>query len=89
MKYFVYLLVSTQTKYKNGISYVGYTNNIKKRITLHNTNKGAKFTKGKKWKLLYKKCYRSKSKAMREEYKLKNNFKLRKEIKNLYAIQKN
>ena len=87
MKYCTYLICSS---FRNKIvSYVGYTNDIEKRIRLHNSNKGAKFTRGKKWKLLYKKCYRSKNKAMREEYKLKNNYKLRKEIKNLYAIQKN
>jgi len=70
------------TKIKNRtISYVGYTNDLKKRIKLHNTNKGAKFTKGKKWRLLYYKKYESKISAMKEEYKLKKNFKLRKKIK--------
>ena len=79
MLYFVYLIVS---KAKNRtISYVGYTNDLKKRIKLHNTNKGAKFTKGKKWRLLYYKKYESKISAMKEEYKLKKNFKLRKKIK--------
>jgi len=51
MTYYVYLIVS-QVKNKT-ISYVGYTNNLLKRISLHNTSKGAKFTKGKKWKLIY------------------------------------
>jgi len=79
MNYYVYLLI---TKIKNRtISYVGYTNDLKKRIKLHNTNKGAKFTKGKKWRLLYYKKYESKISAMKEEYKLKKNFKLRKKIK--------
>ena len=80
MNYYVYLLI---TKIKNRtISYVGYTNDLKKRIKLHNTNKGAKFTKGKKWRLLYYKKYESKISAMKEEYKLKKNYKLRKKIKN-------
>ncbi|MDA9794568.1 GIY-YIG nuclease family protein, partial [Candidatus Pelagibacter sp.] len=35
------------------VTYVGYTNNIKNRILLHNSSKGAKFTKGKIWKLIY------------------------------------
>ena len=77
--YYVYLIVS---KVKNRtISYVGYTNNIKKRIKLHNESKGAKFTRGKKWKLIYYKKYKSKVKAMKEEYILKKNKKLRNEIK--------
>ena len=79
MAYFVYLIVS-KSKHKK-ISYVGYTNNINKRLNLHNNGKGAKFTRGRKWKLVYYKKYISKKKAMSEEYKLKKNFKLRKLIK--------
>ena len=79
MSFYVYLII---TKVKNKtISYVGYTNNLKNRIILHNKGKGAKFTKGKKWKLIYFKKYISKKIAMREEYILKKNYKLRKEIK--------
>ena len=79
MTFFVYLLI---TKQKNKlISYVGYTSNLQKRLKLHNTSKGAKFTKGKKWKLAYSKHYKTKSIAMSEEIKLKKNYKLRKKIK--------
>ena len=79
MLYFVYLIVS---KVKNRtISYVGYTNNIKRRLKLHNNSKGAKFTKGKKWKLVYYKSFDNKILAMKEEYKLKKNYKLRSTIK--------
>ena len=82
MKYVVYLII-TSAKNKT-ISYVGYTNNIEKRLKLHNSSKGAKFTKGKKWKLIYSQKYESKIKAMQEEYKLKKNHKLRKIIKNKF-----
>ena len=79
MKYFVYLIVcKNKQKY---LSYVGYTNNLKKRLDKHNTSKGAKFTRGRKWILAYTVSYDSKSKAMREEYKLKKNYKLRNKIK--------
>ena len=84
MKYVVYLII-TSAKNKT-ISYVGYTNNIKKRLKLHNSSKGAKFTKGKKWKLIYSQNYETKIKAMQEEYKLKKNYKLRKIIKNKYLL---
>ena len=81
MNFFVYLIIS---KDKNKtISYVGYTNNIKKRIFLHNCGKGAKFTRGRKWKLVYKQKYLSKDLAMKEEYKLKKNYYLRNKIKKL------
>ena len=79
MTYYVYLIISKIKK--KTISYVGYTNDPKKRLILHNSGKGAKFTRGRFWKLVYSKKYRSKIKAMREEYKLKKNLKLRKIIK--------
>ena len=82
MKYVVYLII-TSAKNKT-ISYVGYSNNIDKRLKLHNSGKGSKFTKGKKWKLIYSRKYKSKIKAMQEEYKLKKNYKLRKLIKNKF-----
>tara|TARA_E500000331_G_scaffold130899_1_gene128156 strand:+ start:281 stop:505 length:225 start_codon:yes stop_codon:yes gene_type:complete len=68
---------------------VGYTKNLKKRLILHNSSKGAKFTKGNKWYLIYKKSYSSKSIAMREEYKLKKNYKLRSTIKVKYLENEN
>ena len=79
MKYFVYLIIS-KNKQKH-LSYVGYTNNLKKRLIKHNASKGAKFTRGRKWILAYSMSYDSKSKAMIEEYKLKKNYNLRNKLK--------
>tara|TARA_Y100000768_G_C23762354_1_gene579216 strand:- start:346 stop:573 length:228 start_codon:yes stop_codon:yes gene_type:complete len=66
---------------KKKVTYVGYTNNLSKRIKLHNTGKGAKFTRGRKWKLIYKEKYNTKNKAISREYYIKNNRKLRNTIK--------
>ena len=86
MKYFVYILL---TKYKQRFyTYVGYTKDLNKRLNLHNKSKGAKYTKGKKWIIIYKKLYKSKSLAMRFEYKLKKNRKKRNNIKLSY-LKKN
>tara|TARA_Y100000590_G_scaffold172267_1_gene197037 strand:- start:2294 stop:2545 length:252 start_codon:yes stop_codon:yes gene_type:complete len=79
MTYFVYLIVSNLKNNKK-FSYVGYTNNLKKRLKLHNSGKGAKFTRGKKWKLVYYEKYDSRSDAMKAEFKLKKNYKNRKKI---------
>ena len=79
MTYFVYLIGCK--KHQKFTTYVGYTNNLNKRLTLHNSNKGAKFTKGKKWKLVYYEKYDSKSEAMKEEYNLKKNYYLRNKLK--------
>ena len=65
-------------------TYVGYTNNLENRLKKHNSNKGAKSTKGRKWKIIYKKKFSNKSLAMSFEYKLKNDNKLRNKIKNEY-----
>jgi putative endonuclease len=66
------------------ITYVGYTNDLKNRIALHNKGKGAKFTRGRKWKLIYKEKYTSKNKAISREYYIKKNRILRNQIKNKF-----
>ena len=79
MSFYVYMLRSKGLKQ---VTYVGYTNNLIKRIKLHNEGKGAKFTRGRKWKLIYKEKLTSKSKAISREYYIKKNRKLRNQIKN-------
>ena len=82
MNFYVYIII---TKRKSRfITYVGYTNNIKMRLLAHNASKGAKFTRGNKWFVIYKKSYSSKIIAMKEEYKLKKNYNLRSRIKKKY-----
>ena len=79
MRYYVYLIVSKNKE--KLVSYVGYTNNLNNRLNKHNSSKGAKFTRGKKWKIAYSSTYNSKSMAMKEEYKLKKNYKFRNKLK--------
>ena len=81
MSYYVYMLKSVKNKI---VTYVGYTKNIKNRISLHNNGKGAKFTRGRKWKLIYKEKYASKNKAISREYYIKKNRKLRNQTKNKF-----
>ena len=85
MKHFVYLLITNHKK--KFITYAGYTNNIKKRLKLHNSSKGAKFTRGRKWKIIYKKCYNTKSEALKKEYLLKKNIKKRNKIKKKFILK--
>ena len=87
MAYFVYLLISNHKE--RYISYVGSTNNLQKRVNLHNNSKGAKFTRGRKWTLAYAKLYSSKSRAMKEEYSLKHDIKKRRKIKNKFFKNEN
>ena len=82
MTYFVYLLGNN--KNKKFTTYVGYTNNLKKRINLHNAGMGAKFTRGRVWKLMYYEKYPTKNEAILREIYIKKNRKLRNLIKKKY-----
>ena len=81
MSYYVYMLKSIE---KKPVTYVGYTIDLKKRISLHNLGKGAKFTRGRKWVIIYIEKFSSKNKAISREYYIKKNRKLRNYIKNKY-----
>ena len=81
MSFYVYMLKSKSIKV---VTYVGYTNNIIKRVKQHNTGKGAKFTRGRKWKLIYKEIFKSKNEAISREYYIKKNRTLRNKIKNKF-----
>ncbi|MDC3341980.1 GIY-YIG nuclease family protein, partial [Candidatus Pelagibacter sp.] len=78
---FVYLILA---KPNYSLSYVGWTIDLKKRIKLHNEGKGAKFTRGRKWKLVYYEVLNNKSEALKREFELKKDRKLRNYIKKMY-----
>ena len=81
MPFFVYMLKSKSIK---SVTYVGYTNNLTKRIKLHNSGKGAKFTRGREWVLIYKEKFKSKKEAISREYYIKKNRTFRDNIKKNY-----
>ena len=78
MFYYTYMLKCITPGVKK--TYVGYTNNLNLRLSKHNSNKGAKSTKGYKWILIYSKKFKSKNSAMSYEYKLKKDRVLRLEL---------
>tara|TARA_B100001123_G_C15231799_1_gene995453 strand:+ start:320 stop:571 length:252 start_codon:yes stop_codon:yes gene_type:complete len=82
MSYFVYVICNK--KDSKLTTYVGYTNNLKKRLKLHNAGKGAKFTRGRHWKIIYKEKFYTKSEAISRECYIKKNRKLRNLIKEKY-----
>lgn len=52
--------------------YCGYTNNIERRIGVHNAGKGAKYTRTRlPVQLVYSEEYLTKSLAMKREYQIK------------------
>tara|TARA_Y100000768_G_C23564148_1_gene489633 strand:+ start:157 stop:426 length:270 start_codon:yes stop_codon:yes gene_type:complete len=83
MTYYVYL-IKTEKKINNKfISYVGYTNNLKNRLKKHNLGKGAKFTRGKRWILVYYEKFDTKNLALKREIEIKKNRKMRNLLKNM------
>ena len=81
MSFYVYMLKSLGP---NSVTYVGHTSDLKKRISLHNIGKGAKFTRGRKWVLIYREKFKSKKEAISREYYIKKNRSLRNNIKKKY-----
>ena len=79
MVYYVYLLKSYDKSKLT--TYVGYTNDLKKRLNMHNSGKGAKFTRGRKWKIIYTEKFKTKSEAISREYYIKNNRRFRNLLK--------
>ena len=75
MYHYVYILKTVEGYFNK--TYVGYSTNVISRLKKHNSSKGAKATKGYKWKIIYKKRFLSKSKALSFEYYLKKDRKKR------------
>jgi len=66
-KHFVYILLTEQNTL-----YCGYTDNVEKRFEAHKCGKGAKYTKANKpLKIVYTKEFKTKSEALKEEYRIK------------------
>ena len=80
MSHYVYMIKTIGGVYDK--TYVGYTLNLKNRLQKHNSGKGAKSTKGHKWRVIYKKKFKTKSEAMSFEYFLKKKRSLRNKIIN-------
>ena len=66
-------------------TYVGHTGNLNKRLNLHNKGKGAKFTRGRQWKVIYTQKYDTKKEAITREYYIKKNRKFRNFIKKKFG----
>ncbi len=66
--HYVYILET-----ENGSLYCGYTDNVEERFQEHLSGKGAKYTRAfKPVKIVYKHRYKTKSEALKEEYRIKH-----------------
>ncbi|MBN2126868.1 MAG: GIY-YIG nuclease family protein [Candidatus Diapherotrites archaeon] len=76
MNYFVYLLECRDKTF-----YCGYTNDLNKRITIHNQGKGAKYTKPRRpVKLIYFEKFENKNSALKRENEIKKLSRKEKEL---------
>lgn len=66
-------------KCKDGSLYTGWTNEIKKRIDMHNKGKGAKYTRSRYPVVLeYYEEFDTKQEAMKREYEIKQFTRIKK-----------
>jgi putative endonuclease len=62
------------------LTYVGWTNDVARRLALHNAGKGARTTRGRIWVLLHTERFATRREAMSREWRLKRDRKFRKRI---------
>ena len=75
---FTYILGSI----KDGVgkTYVGWTNDLDKRLKAHNSGTGAKSTRGRTWQILYTEEFKTRGEAMSREWHLKRDRKFRAQL---------
>ena len=66
-KYYIYVILT-----KDNTLYCGYTDDVEKRFLAHFEGRGAKYTRAHKpVKIVYSKCFDTKSEAMKAEKSFK------------------
>jgi putative endonuclease len=75
---FVYVL-GTREKTRH-LTYVGWTNDVKRRLARHNAGIGARSTRGRIWVLLHTERFATKQEAMSREWHLKRDRAFRKAL---------
>lgn len=61
-------------------TYVGWTNDLDRRLARHNAGKGARSTRGRAWVLIHSERFFSRQKAMSREWYLKRDRNFRKQL---------
>ena len=78
MDCFVYVLGSRGKD--RTLTYVGWTNDVARRLKQHNSGKGARSTRGRAWVLLHSESFATKAEAMSREWHLKRERAFRKKL---------
>ena len=78
MDCFVYVLGTRDNA--RPLTYVGWTNDVTRRLATHNSGKGARTTRGRVWVLLHSEWFATRREAMSREWHLKRDRKFRKSL---------
>jgi putative endonuclease len=62
------------------LSYVGWTNDVARRLEKHNAGTGARSTRGRAWTLLHTEAFKTRVEAMSREWHLKRDRAFRKKL---------
>lgn len=81
MDAYVYVLGTATAKRR--LTYVGWTDDVARRLAQHNAGKGARSTRGRVWVLLHSERFATKREAMSREWYLKRDRKFRKQLAQL------
>lgn len=78
MPAFVYVLGSLAKN--RPLTYVGWTDDVARRLAQHNAGKGARSTRGRVWMLLHSERFATRREAMSREWHLKRDRAFRKQL---------
>ena len=68
------------------LTYVGWTNDIDRRLAQHNAGTGARSTRGRVWILLHSESFETRNEAMSREWHLKRDRAFRKQLSQHIAL---
>ena len=75
---FVYVLGCVHNG--RALTYVGWSNDVARRLAQHNAGRGARTTRGRAWTLLYTEAFATRGEAMSREWHLKRDRAFRKAL---------
>ncbi len=61
-------------------TYVGWTTDVERRLAAHNSGRGARATRGRRWRLIHVETFPTRRLAMAREVELKRDRRLRREL---------
>jgi putative endonuclease len=84
MRNFVYVIGARD---RDGVrTYVGWTNDVARRLQQHNDGRGARSTRGRHWVLLHVEAFPTRAEAMSREQRLKRDRQLRAGIRTAMPV---